>query len=95
MIQKNNNSCLFIGNRDSLGRKTGFGIQKWEDGSKFSTIFNSDQIKGWGIFIHYDGDIYQGEYLNNITNGYGEYSRKNMVIFKGYLFNDSQYGIII
>jgi len=93
IIQKNNNACIYIGNRDSLGRKTGFGIQKWDDGSKFSCIFNSDLVKGWGIFIHGDGDIYKGEYCNNITNGYGEYSRQNTALYKGYWLNDSQYGI--
>ena len=39
IIQKNNNTCIYIGNRDSLGLKNGFGIEKWEDGSKFSCIF--------------------------------------------------------
>ena len=93
IIQKNNNSCTFLGTKDELGRKNGFGIQKWDDNSKFSCIFETDQVKGWGIFIHGDGDIYKGEYLNNITNGYGEYYRQNIAIYKGYWLNDSQYGI--
>jgi F0F1-type ATP synthase alpha subunit len=44
IITKNNNTCIYIGNRDSFGNKNGFGIQKWEDGSKFSCIFDSDLV---------------------------------------------------
>ena len=93
VFQKNNNSGMYIGNKDSLGKKNGFGIQKWEDGSKFSCIFDHEKVNGWGIFIHNNGDIYKGEYLNDRTNGYGEYYRQNLAIYKGYWLNDSQYGI--
>ena len=50
----------FIGNRDMDGKKNGFGIQKWKDGSKYKGNYVRDQAKGWGIFYHADGDVYKG-----------------------------------
>ena len=87
--KKLENDYDFIGIRDSQGKKNGFGIQKWNDGSKFTGIFVNDQAMGWGIFIHDDGDVYKGEFSNDITNGYGEYIRNNTTVYKGYWINDT------
>ena len=66
-----------MGNKDKDGKKFGFGIQKWRDGSKFKGNFIKDCATGWGIFYHADGDIYKGQFANDITNGYGEYFHEN------------------
>ena len=48
----------FLGKRDSHGLKQGFGIQINLSGDKFKAIFTNDQVSGWGIFEHKDGDIF-------------------------------------
>ena len=67
--EMNNNNLEYIGNRDSRGRKQGFGIQKMKNGARFRGIFTDDKVTGWGIYEHRDGDIYQGEYVNDKTKG--------------------------
>ena len=47
MIQKNNNSCLFIGNSDSLGRKTGLGIQNGKKGVNLVPYLVQIKSKTW------------------------------------------------
>ena len=54
-LLKNNN---YIGGKNFQGKKQGFGIQINPSGDKFkSAIFTNDQVSGWGIFEHKDGDI--------------------------------------
>ena len=53
------------------GKKNGFGIQKWKDGSKYKGNYVKDQAKGWGIFYHADGDVYKGEFAKDKIDGYG------------------------
>ena len=39
----------YIGNRDSIGKKHGFGIEQISNGNKFMGIFSHDKKKGWGL----------------------------------------------
>ena len=82
-IQKN--TLDYIGNRDSKGQKTGFGIQKNPDGSKIIGQFSNDKLNGWSIFKSNDGVTFKGEYEDNRTSGYGEYSNNDKVVYYGEL----------
>jgi hypothetical protein len=86
-------SIGFIGRKDKTGKKNGFGIQKFNDGSVYKGNFINDKTSGFGIFFHSDGDIQKGEFFNGITKGYGEYYHKKEVIYYGYWLDDIQYGI--
>ena len=81
------NSIGFIGIKDKSGKKNGFGIQKYKDGSIYKGNYINDKSSGFGIFYHSDGDIQKGEFYNGITKGYGELK------YYGYWLNDIQYGI--
>lgn len=47
---------------------------------------------GIGIFSHYEGDEYKGEFLNDETNGFGIYSHLNGASYEGYWYQDTQNG---
>ena len=83
----------YIGMRDSRGNKSGFGIQKIPDGSKFRGIFSNDKANGWGIYEHKDGDSYRGQYENDRISGYGEYTHTNGAVYYGYWIDFQQFGI--
>lgn len=38
----------------------GYGIQVWEDGSRFKGHWKYNQMNGQGIITYSDGDIYDG-----------------------------------
>ena len=87
------NKFDYIGMRDSHGNKSGFGIQKMPDGSRFRGIFSNDKANGWGIYEHKDGDSYRGQYENDRISGYGEYYHINEAIYYGYWIDFQQFGI--
>ena len=63
----------FIGNKNNkIGKKEGFGIQKWKDGSIYKGNFINGEADGWGIFYYSDGDIFKGQFAKDIICGYGE-----------------------
>ncbi len=41
-----------------------------------------------GKFYHLDGDIFEGEWLDDQANGYGIYYHSNGNTYKGYWKND-------
>ena len=62
------------------GKKNGFGIVKWEDGSFLKANFINSKINGYGIFTdtNYDESIFCGEYYDNIVKGYGYYIKNGL-----------------
>ncbi len=62
------------------GKKNGFGIIEWEDGSKLKANFINSKINGYGIFTdsNYDESIFCGEYYDNIVKGYGYYIKNGL-----------------
>ncbi len=62
------------------GKKNGFGIVEWEDGSKLKAYFINSKINGYGIFTdsNYDESIFCGEYYDNIVKGYGYYIKNGL-----------------
>jgi hypothetical protein len=47
---KKNINFKFYGKKEIDGTKNSFGIIKWEDGSKLTTIFKNSKINNYGIF---------------------------------------------
>ena len=70
----------YQGNKDSEGKKLGFGILLYEDSSKLMGNFFDSKLNGIVYFYNcgIDNSTFIGEYKNNIPNGYGVYSRKGL-----------------
>jgi len=70
----------YQGNKDSEGKKLGFGIITYEDTSKIMGNFYDSKLNGVVYFYNcgLDNSTYIGEYINNIPNGYGIYSRQGL-----------------
>lgn len=49
----------FLGNKIN-GKKEGFGIQEWQDGSSYIGIYKNSKSNGFGKFIHPNGDFFKG-----------------------------------
>lgn len=73
--------------RESIGATTYFGlfldglregVGKFEDGEnvKFAGYWSKGEKKGFGIERYPSGDIYEGEFSNNLKNGIGRYHHK-------------------
>ena len=64
----------YRGNKDSEGKKIGFGIILYEDSSKIVGNFYDSKINGWVNFYNccLDKSTFAGEYINNFPNGYDE-----------------------
>ena len=45
-----------------------------------------------GRLVHANGDVYEGEFLNNKANGYGEYKHADGSLYQGYWINNLQNG---
>ena len=72
----------YQGNKDSEGKKLGFGILLYEDSSKLMGNFFDSKLNGIVYFYNcgLDNSTYIGEYMNNIPDGYGIYSRQGLKI---------------
>ena len=71
----------FYGLHNSKGRKEGFGIIKWEDGSILKANFTESKINGYANF--YDkktNSFFSGYYKNNCPKGFGIYNKDNVKI---------------
>ena len=65
-------NLLYLGELDfSKNVRHGRGIQYWKDGSKYYGYFTEDKANIKGKLIHNNGDIYQGEFLDDLPNGKG------------------------
>ena len=57
---KKNKKFIYIG--EKIGeKKTGFGLQKWDDGSKFIGNFSENKANGFCIFKNKFGNIFKGK----------------------------------
>ena len=71
--------------------KEGRGIQIWPNGSKYFGYFQNNMQNIKGKMEHADGDIYEGEWLNDRANGKGKYTHKG-ITYEGNWKNDKQEG---
>ena len=49
-------------------------------------------LNGIGIFIRSDGSVYQGEWKNDLKDGYGEFEWPEGSVYKGTWKNDIMFG---
>jgi len=69
-----NNGAKYSGEWDSeSGKRDGFGIQLWADGSKYEGNWKDDMANGKGRLIHVDGDVYEGDWKDDKAHGKGKY----------------------
>ena len=71
----------FYGKHNSKGRKEGFGLIKWEDGSILKANFTDSKINGIASF--YDStsnSMFSGYYIDNCPKGFGIYKKDNVKI---------------
>lgn len=47
-----------------------------------------NKAHGKGKFIHVDGDLYEGEWIDDKANGYGVYIHANGTRYEGNWLND-------
>ena len=84
---KKNINFKFYGKKEIDGTKNSFGIIKWEDGSKLTTIFQNSKINNYGIFKDTNNSndknetsYFYGYYKENIPKGYGYYIKNSIKI---------------
>ena len=73
--------------KDTLIRH-GYGIQEWEDSSKYIGDWKDDKANGKGKLYHASGDIYEGEWKNDKACGKGIYIHKDGSKYDGEWKND-------
>ena len=86
LLQKGNfitkkKKFTYKGKYNLKGKKQGFGIIKWEDGSILKANFIDSKINGYAIF--YDSitnSFFNGFYKDNCPNGFGIYTKDNVKI---------------
>lgn len=81
------NGTFYTGDRLN-GKKNGFGIQEWPDGSKLECYWKQDTATGKGRMTYSDGDIYEGDWADDQANGEGILIQVNGSKYKGGFKND-------
>ena len=74
------------------GRRFGFGVQTWPDGSRYEGMWENDKANGQGKLTHADGDVYEGEWKDDKANGKGTYQHNYGAKYVGDWHDDKQQG---
>ena len=45
------------------------GVITWPDGSKFEGMFRNNKANGRGRLLHANGEVYEGNWIDDKTNG--------------------------
>ena len=56
---------IYEGSWNSEGKKDGFGIQKWQDGTLYMGQYVDGKANGKGFLDHSDGDLYWGNWVDD------------------------------
>ena len=63
---------IFQGEWDTkTNLRDGKGIIIWKNGARYDGFFLKGKANCYGRIIHADGDIYEGEWVNDVVQGYG------------------------
>jgi hypothetical protein len=91
-IENNNKITTHTGDRDETGKRNGFGITNWNNGSQYIGQFKDDKAHGWGKFmIKEKNEEFKGEFELDKANGFGMYKHSNAK-YLGEWCNDYQNG---
>ena len=72
------NGDRYIGEFNENGLKHGIGEYNWTNKHvNYKGNWENDQMNGKGMIVYKNGDLYQGEFLNNKFHGEGEYFWKD------------------
>lgn len=74
------------------GKRDGFGVLKWKDGSIFKGFFVNDMANGLGKQHHKQGETYVGEWVNDRAEGIGHFTNTNGCTYQGEWVSDKQEG---
>ena len=67
-----------------MGRKHGFGEEVWhDDGTKYLGEHVEGNKHGRGQYIWADGSSYEGEFKNDVVEGYGTLRDKSGGVYTG------------
>ncbi len=72
------------------GKRHGFGIYRWNSGSRYEGAWVDDIRKGFGKFFWTDGSHYEGEWENDKMNGYGVYLSAGGSRYEGFWKDDNK-----
>ncbi|MCP4371514.1 MAG: hypothetical protein GY797_25845 [Deltaproteobacteria bacterium] len=74
------------------GKRDGYGVFTWSDGTKYEGEWRNDKKDGHGVFTWPDGTKYDGELRNDKFDGQGVYTTANGDIYEGGFRNDKRHG---
>ena len=79
----------YTGEKDSLGRKHGFGVESDNNDYLYIGIFSHDMKEGLGILYNDRNESFKGYFKNDKKNGFGKLKNENTE-FYGYWKDDIQ-----
>ena len=83
---------LYHGEWDEKGNKHGRGVQLWPNGAKYYGYWINNKVNKKGKLVHREGDIYEGEWVDNKAEGFGIYTSLDGTKYEGYWVDDKQQG---
>lgn len=76
----------------NFGRKHGFGVYKWPDGSKYSGFWSKNKLSDIGLYEWSDGRSYRGYWKHSKMDVFGIYCWQDGRSYQGEYFNDKKHG---
>ncbi|GAA3413095.1 MORN repeat-containing protein [Paenibacillus hodogayensis] len=74
------------------GMKSGKGVYRWSDGTKYEGQWYKDREHGFGIKEYANGDRYRGEWRDGLFEGKGVYEWNDGTTFEGNWQDNLQHG---
>ena len=67
--QGSEESAIYSGQmlKDSPNIKQGYGIMRWPDGTVYEGLWENNLYNGRGKLYHASGDLYEGEFVNDMA----------------------------
>ena len=62
---------------DDENTKEGYGVTKYVNGAKYQGLFHLNKKHGRGKLFFTDGTVYEGEWINDLYEGFGIYKHPN------------------
>lgn len=74
------------------GKKHGYGIEHWPDGTQYEGNFIRHKREGYGKYTYHNGDCYTGEFKADNQHGHGLHVWKNGDSYNGEWLNNVKHG---
>lgn len=82
----------YAGDWNAEGKRQGFGVLTFADGSRYSGNFDAGMCEGHGVLTFRDGAKYEGEFASGKFHGYGIYNRSDGMKFEGQFRDGNVHG---